>query len=162
MSLRNWIEVHPRAISVGRILGLCVFVIAFFLPACRAGSYDNFKGWECAQQTLGAFLALFGKPNPEMPFYIALLVALSGLINPIILLIFSFSLWQRFVLPRRILAMAVLACMAATWTFFVLWKLTPLIGHYLWIAGALVILAPDAIGGKRKPAAPVLPSRAAN
>jgi hypothetical protein len=39
----------------------------------------------------------------------------------------------------------VILCMAATWTFFAEETLAPLIGHYLWIAGALLIVLPDAL-----------------
>jgi hypothetical protein len=44
----------------------------------------------------------------------------------------------------------ILLCMGATWSFFALQKVTPLTGHYLWIAGALVILLPEVIMWRNK------------
>jgi hypothetical protein len=38
--------------------------------------------------------------------------------------------------------------MAATWVFFFHSHLVPLIGHFLWIAGALTILLPEVTGRK--------------
>jgi hypothetical protein len=41
--------------------------------------------------------------------------------------------------------------MVATWIYFALMPLVPLVGHVLWIVGALMILAGEVIG--RGPAA---------
>jgi hypothetical protein len=40
--------------------------------------------------------------------------------------------------------------MAATWIFFAVEHLVPLIGHFLWIGGVLLILAPEVLLFKRK------------
>jgi len=64
----------------------------------------------------------------------------------LMLLYIFFSFFPRFRLVRRILAVAVLICIAATWTFFYLAHLIPLIGHFLWIGGILMILAPEVTG----------------
>jgi hypothetical protein len=43
----------------------------------------------------------------------------------------------------------IVLCMAATWWFFALQKVTPLIGHWLWIAGAVLVLLPEAMPRRR-------------
>jgi hypothetical protein len=142
MSLRSRIALTPRAVLVCRILGFSIFAFAFFLPACRDhspvfGSTDVYPGWKCAQVTIAAMVSIETYQSWDF------LAALSGLINPLILAYLAFLYVPRSVLPRRILAAAVLLCMAATWIFFLLAGLVPLIGHFLWIAGALMILLPE-------------------
>jgi hypothetical protein len=36
-------------------------------------------------------------------------------------------------------------CLIAIWIFFAVAGFVPLIGHYLWVAGILLILTPEAI-----------------
>jgi hypothetical protein len=127
-------------ILICRILGLIIFATAFLLPACReAGAVNSFtnsfKGWECARIT---FTAAFHKDSYESWNFLAVM---SGLINELILIYLSFSFLPRFKRVRRSLAVAVLVCMAATWAFFWISNLVPLIGHFMWIVGALMILA---------------------
>jgi len=52
-----------------------------------------------------------------------------------------FLIFPSFVWPRRIAAGAMLAFLAGTWIFFVLYPLVPLAGHWLWAGGILLILA---------------------
>ena len=129
-------------ILICRILGLAIFAAAFLLPACReagpVNSFTNtFKGWECARVT---FTAAFQKDSYESWNFLAVM---SGLINELILIYLAFSFLPQFKKVRRSLAVAVLVCMAATWAFFAIATLVPLIGHYLWIAGALLIVGGD-------------------
>ncbi|MGA3263099.1 MAG: hypothetical protein ABSC47_03530 [Terracidiphilus sp.] len=143
-------SVTPRTILIVRMLGLCIFIAAFFLPACRdAGSvnaYTNiFKGWECAQITLSA---TFQRDTYEDLNFLAVM---SGWINPLILIYLPFSFFPKFKRVRRSLAAAVLVCMAATWVFFIVARIVPLIGHFMWIAGALMILAGE-VAGRPRPA----------
>ncbi len=84
------------------------------------------------------------------------LAVLSGWINPLILIYLVLLIWPKFVLPRRIVAAVVLAFMAATWIYFGLVPLVPLVGHILWIVGALMILsgevfAPEKAFGSPRP-----------
>jgi hypothetical protein len=138
-------SVTPRTILIVRMLGLCIFIAAFFLPACReagpVNSFTNiFKGWECARITLSA---TFQMDSYESWNFLAVM---SGWINALILVYLPFSFFPRFKKVRRSLAVAILVCMAATWTFFVIASLVPLIGHFMWIAGALMILAGEVAG----------------
>lgn len=136
-------------------LGLCIFAFAFLQPAVRAGEGTSaivFPGWKCASVALTETMALVGKSGLEKPSFEVLLVIFSGWINPLVLLLFLSSFWRVLLVLRRILAVTVLLCMVATWTFFHMQKVTPLMGHFLWIAGALLVLAPAVIGGRPKPA----------
>jgi hypothetical protein len=132
---------------VCRIVGLCVFVAAFFLPAVRSGAAGPdaviFPGWKCASVALSMTTALFGKSVSGGPSTAVFLVAMSGWINPLIVLFLLFCIAARLRVARAIVAVVILLCMGATWWFFALQKVTPLSGHYLWIAGALVILLPE-------------------
>jgi hypothetical protein len=141
-------SVTPRTILIVRMLGLCIFIAAFFLPACRdagpVNAYTNiFKGWECARITLSA---MFQKDTYEDLNFLAVM---SGWINPLILIYIPFSFFPRFKIVRRSLAAAVLVCMAATWVFFIVAHIVPLIGHFMWITGALMILAGEVAGRPR-------------
>lgn len=137
-----------------RLLGLCIFVVAFFVPAVRAGSPGSeavvFPGWKCASVALTETVALVGKTGVEKPSFEVLLVIFSGWINPLVLLLFVLSIWRGLLALRRVLAVIVLLCMAATWIFFAVQKVTPLIGHFLWIAGALLVLLSAVIGERQK------------
>lgn len=136
-------------------LGLCIFALAFLQPAVRAGEGTSaivFSGWKCASIALTETVALVGKSASESPSFEVVLVAMSGWINPLVLLIFLCSFSRVLLVLRRILALLVLLCMAATWTFFHMQKVTPLFGHFLWIAGALMVSVPAVMGGWPKPA----------
>jgi hypothetical protein len=69
-----------------------------------------------------------------------LLAVLGGLINPMLVLYLAFFR-PRFGRVRRILTWAILACLVATWIFFAINRFLPLVGHVLWVAGILMILA---------------------
>ncbi len=73
---------------------------------------------------------------------------MSGWINPFVLLYIGLSLAPKFARLRRFLAMAILVCMVATWIFFAIDKMIPMIGHVLWIVGALMILVAEVAGRK--------------
>jgi hypothetical protein len=122
-------------IFILQILGICVFVLAFFLPAVSAGPGNPLKGWECALITLTSII------RAETYHSASFLAAISGLLNPLIVLYLVCSLIPRLRgLVRRLFAGLVLVCMIATWIFFGLAHLSPRIGHILWIVGALLIL----------------------
>lgn len=140
-----------------RLIGLGVFVLAFFEPAVRAGGTGAdatiFPGWKCASIALAQTVSLFGKSATWPPSLPVLLVVFSGWINPLTALVLLTSFFARLRALRRVLGVLVVLCMAGTWYFFAIQKITPLVGHWLWIAGALAILLPDALGRRRTPAA---------
>jgi len=147
---------YRKLFLIARILGIAVFVIAFLLPACRLGpdapGSNIFPGWKCASVALTETTALFGKavtwPIPEP----VVLVVLSGWINPIILLVLILSVVPRVSIVRRFMGVIVLISMVGTWVFFAQEKLTPLIGHFLWIAGAILILLPEVLTARQRSA----------
>jgi hypothetical protein len=140
-----------------RLIGLGVFVLAFFLPAVRAGGpaadATVFSGWKCASVALTETVALFGKSVHWPPPLAVLLVVFSGWINPLVVLVLLTGWFAKLRILRRVLGAFILLCMAATWYFFALQKVAPLAGHWLWIADALLILLPEAMSTRRGPAA---------
>ncbi len=145
MSLRGRNPISPRHILASRILGITVFVVAFFLPACRDKSTEMFSagtmlGWQCARSAL---LVVMDEGALLSPFFLAFM---SGWVNPLIVLYLVLAATNKFVTARRVLAVAILVCMIATWIFFAAAHFVPLIGHILWIAGALLILFPEIAG----------------
>lgn len=141
MSPRSWLRANPQAERLGRITGLGVFAIAFLLPACKfigerseLINLGTYSGWKCAQLSLTLAIV------PETYHSLLLLALLGGLVNPLLAL--YFALYRpRFARIRRILTWAIFACLIATWVFFAMDRFLPLIGHVLWVAGILMILA---------------------
>ncbi len=118
---------------------------AFFLPACRQAKITGtgtgiftpevYRGWFCAWITL---LNTFSRDVWHSKEFLAIL---SGWINPLILFYLVFLIRPRLMWTRRIMGVAILLFMVATWIYFWLEPLVPLIGHVLWIAGILMMLA---------------------
>jgi hypothetical protein len=146
MSLSTRSAAVTRAVLISRILGFCVYVAAFFLPACRepatlAGvTPDSYMGYNCAWMTL------VNTFSGELWISQYSLAILSGWINPLILLYLFLLLFPKLFWLRRIVAGSIALFIAGTWVFFALVPLVPLIGHILWIAGILLILVGEAIG----------------
>jgi hypothetical protein len=143
-----------RAVVISRILGFCIYVTAFFLPACREKAFpggdapDVFPGYKCAWMTL------VNSCSAELWHSKYFLAILSGWINPLILLYLILLLMPKFIWPRRIVAGTIALFIAGTWILFVMIPLVPLVGHVLWIAGILLMIAAEALRqGKTAPAA---------
>lgn len=105
-------------------------------------------GWMCATVAGSAsagMLYLFapGWHGKEIPGFIC--ITLSGWVNPLMLMYLMFSIWRKFVRIRRALAMAILVCFAAAWLLFFKAPMIPLIGHFVWVAGALMILSGEVV-----------------
>jgi len=136
------------AVILGRIVGFLVYVAAFFLPAVRevvkpgGDAPEMFLGYNCA------WMMLINSFSHELWHSQNFLAILSGWINPLMALYLIFLLFPGFKWPRRIAAGLIALFIVGTWIFFYLWPLVPLVGHFLWIAGVLLILA----GELRRPA----------
>jgi hypothetical protein len=144
-----------------KIVGVVIFIAAFFLPAVRSpgtGPGTNpMVGWSCALVAAAATGGIFhldsawqGKDAVG-----AICLILSGWVNPLVFFYLLFSIWARFVVIRRVLAVAILICFAATWVFLFKAPMIPLVGHFVWVAGALMILVGEVallIPGKPAPA----------
>jgi hypothetical protein len=144
-------------VLASRLLGLAIFVLAFFLPAVRNGAASDasavvYIGYKCATLALSETASLFGKAVQGRPPLEAYLLAVSGWLNPLILIDLALSPWRKALPVRRVVGAMVVLCMVAAWWFFARMSLTPLRGHFLWIAGALLIILPDVLparGAKR-------------
>lgn len=132
-----------------RLAGIALFVAAFFLPAVRDAHTASgtvplpMSGWVCATVAISAsagipHLASGTGQAKDLPG--ALCLILSGWVNPLMLMYLVFCIWRKFVRIRRVLAVAILLCFIATWVFLIEAPMVPLIGHFLWVAGALMIL----------------------
>lgn len=151
MAATNGVAATPRWAGLVRALGYFVFLAAFFLPACRqvatpdAGTPDVYKGWFCA------WITIINSLNHEMWHSRGFLSVLSGWINPLLFLYVASLFARKLRVLRRIVAVLILLFMIATWIYFYLAPLVPLIGHILWIVGILMILAGEV--SKRRVAA---------
>jgi hypothetical protein len=130
-------------------LGFGVYVAAFFLPACRqvaipgGESPDVYRGYACA------WVTLINTVNREIWHSNMFLAVLSGWINPLLLVYLIFLVSPKLRWPRRILAGIIVVFIVGTRVYFSLAHLVPLIGHDLWIAGILMILAGESMGKER-------------
>ena len=126
-----------------RILHICGCVLFAGVQAGAAPGAlppDVYRGWFCAWVTL---MNTFSREVWHSKDFLAIL---SGWINPLILFYLVFLIRPRLVWTRRIMGGAIVAFMAATWIYFALVPMVPLIGHVLWIAGILMMLAGGAFG----------------
>ena len=137
-----------------RVVGFLLYTMAFLLPAVResvpAGATvppsQIYKGWFCALVTL---MNTFGKDVWQSKDFLAVL---SGWINPLILIYLVLLLVHNLNWQRRLVAALIVAFMFATWIYFALAPLVPLVGHYLWIVGALMILSGEFVIHRATPA----------
>ena len=155
MTLRNTLDTHRWIVPALRILGLAIFILAFFEPAVRAGESTVLPGWKCATIATTESMTLFGKPGSGQHQFTEYLVAFSGWINPLVVLVILASPVRVLLVVRRIFAVIAVLCMAGTWAVFAQQHIVPLTGHFLWIAGALLVIIPEAF-----PSRPRGPARA--
>ena len=174
MIWQGLISSNSRAVKTCRIVGLCVFILAFAAPAVtssagadganppgiqgskgagskkavtRLSDPGSFRGNQCAGMSLVANLIIVRSPRRDlrdMPSWM-FLVAVSAWINPLILIYLAFCLSRRFIAVRIALAAAILVCVVVNWIFFAVAPFVPLIGYFLWLAGILTIVAPDLV-----------------
>lgn len=138
-------------VRVARVVGIVLFVMAFFLPSVRGqetsgpGSGPD-VGYVCAMVAIamtGGFLKAIGAPGKDVLRIFSLI--LSGWLNPLILAYLAFLPFPKFLITRRVLAGGIVVCLASTWVFFAQAQTVPLIGHFLWAAGAMLITAGEIV-----------------
>lgn len=136
-----------RAPAICALVGLGLFVAGFFLPAVRfppdprpegrwgpgAVSHE-FEGWECAEVTLYGSIRFLQDPNAGV-----IPAVLSGWINPLVLFYLLACGAKRLNRTRPFIAAAIAVCCVAMWFKLASEHVTLLIGHYLWIAGTILI-----------------------
>ena len=146
------------------IVGLALFVAGFFLPAIRfppdprpeanwgpGTTSHEFLGYECAEITLAGSATFFEHPKAE-----AIPTVVSGWINPLVLLYLVSCALKRLNRTRPFIASAIVVCCVAMWVQLATEHAALLVGHYIWIAGiVLLLLTPvvdyrsgDKLGGR--------------
>ena len=150
-----------------QVLGILLFVLSYFLPACRgnggkgAGSdISNYLGYQCVLPSLW-FLGMFltvpfgGKLSWSLGSALARIGYLFGLSFGGVLNI-AVPVYLLATLPtmRRSgkLAIAVIVSALLALSALLLMHFTPLVGFYLRVAGALLILMPEFRGSSQSPA----------
>lgn len=149
MSLHSTLETHRWIVPIVRLAGLAIFVLAFLEPAVRVGETTVLSGWKCASIATSESLTLFGKPGPGHHEFVEYLAAFSGWINPLIVLVLLASPVRAMGVLRRFFGIIVVLCMIGTWVLFSQEKIVPLAGHFMWIAGALLVLVPETFPSRR-------------
>lgn len=127
----------PRIPPFVRYLGLFLFLLSFFLPAV-----GGFGGFESALWAIGTW-------PWQHDDKISSLAAFSGWLNPEVLLLFCLSVSGRGRCLRALLVVTILFSIPMTW--IAMYRMDqagifvyPLrAGHFLWIAGILLIVLPE-------------------
>jgi hypothetical protein len=126
-------------------IGLALYGVSFFLMAVTTlGAYGApMRGYDCARFALGLPWGpnLFGHQGlfEDRPLdYLGVL--LSGWINPTFLVAAFFVSFRPSARITRILAIATLAMIPFCWVVFYYHRFYPREGHFVWIAGMLLVL----------------------
>ena len=128
------------ALRIVRVLGYFVFLSAFFLPAVSTVATPGSRDADVYKGSFCAWITIINTFNHEFWQSRMFLAILSGWINPLMLLFVSFQFSARLRVPRRIVAVLILLFVAGTWVYFYVAPMVPLIGHFFWVAGILMIL----------------------
>lgn len=136
-----------------RAAGFCLFVVAFFLPAGHDTS-SHWPGWFAAAWTLANAYGVIVRPHYNQ-YLQECLLGLSGLVTPLVVLFVLLSLWRKAMTLRLFTAiLGLLLLMVANVTIF--WsgrlldaRVIPLVGHYCWTAGILLLLVPELVTPRR-------------
>ena len=125
-----------RWTAAARYFGISVFLASVFPVAVSLGPGQGVPGWKCA------WLAFKLWNSPAV---------FGGLINPLMLIYGMLLPGSRFAGLRRGIAGAIaLVCLPMTWYFLSKARLDVEIGHVLWVAGVLLLLAPELKGAGRR------------
>jgi len=116
-----------------RLLGLFLFFAAQILPAYRGPLGRVLAGWQCALLPMGLFNATY--PNMS----VQLLMVCGMVLNFLVVLSFFLGFSEKHLGVKMLLFVAMLATMLATAVFYYTSRATPLIGYFLWLAGAVLV-----------------------
>ncbi|MCU1270902.1 MAG: hypothetical protein JWN74_2196 [Acidobacteriaceae bacterium] len=114
--------------------GLAIFLFSFFLPAV-----GSLIGFQCA------FWALTSWNHQDK---ISSLALFGGWLNPMVLVLFFLSIFRRAPRIRSVLTVTILFSIPMTWIAIYRMAVVGMymdldVGHFLWIAGILVIALPN-------------------
>jgi len=142
-----------KIVGLFRLLAVLTFLVSFFLPAIQLGESGSTVresptvGWVCAEfATVMAVAAPLTAIREHAGLDArAFLFPMSGLVNPLVIVYLILCIWRRFVRARLVVAAAIMTCFGATWLLFAKTQTVPLIGHFLWVAGAVALFIPDIV-----------------
>jgi hypothetical protein len=159
--------------NICRVVGIILFCAALLLPSCQlrsvgrdgksvpsptaSGVPREFNGYQCAG--LALFVALFVVESFVLNSWAAgslsagmksvqlsmIMCALSVAALPLFVFFTVLKITPRFTWLRRGLAAFTLICASASVVFFSKTDSRPLLGWYVWMAGILISIAPEAI-----------------
>jgi hypothetical protein len=114
-----------------------MYAASFFLVAvAQSSGGDGERGYTCAYMTLFyAWIAVKSLLHPSTSMLVQLFpLVIAGLINPVFLV--------AVIRPSNALRVALVLMIPFCWIVFYMWpgKLYPREGHFLWIAGMLMVL----------------------
>jgi hypothetical protein len=132
-----------------QLVGGMIFLVSFLLPAIRIQTSFDFgpeslRGYQCMEWSARLLYHSFRMLLPHSgayymePWTLGFILGISLFINPLVLCyLLTNSKWRRRV--------AILICVLflETWFAMSLNHFVPLIGHFLWVAGILLMLAPE-------------------
>jgi hypothetical protein len=126
-----------------QIAGGALFLVSFALHSIRVDSDDIFRGYQCADLAARFLYLAIREVLPHaarglFPWLLNLCFGLSGLINPLLLC----YLLVPCKLGRRI-ASLICILFIETWCGLAYSRFVPLVGHFLWVAGTLLLLTPE-------------------
>jgi hypothetical protein len=130
-----------------QLAGGAFFLISFLLPAIRIDPALNpnpatLRGYQCAegsaQMLYQSIKALRPHDGYWEPWTIGFIFGVSGLLNMLVIwYLLAAAKW------RRRVAILICALILETWIGLALSQLSPLYGHFVWVAGMLLMLAPE-------------------
>jgi hypothetical protein len=139
------VEYAPNLKAVRWVLAIAVLAYAgsFFLRAVRQPHTDSgsFPGYFCAVESFGMPWGMITDANLTLPkLGVALATFLAGMINPIFILTLLSKLSVRLQKISTILTWTVAGMMPVCWFVFVIWKLYPVEGYFLWTLAMLAAI----------------------
>jgi hypothetical protein len=140
-------KISPVVAWLIRVVGLAVFAVAFLLPALAPPDAAPFIGWKCASIAFSAPFSFLHGQSFDLDI---VLVSISGLLNAFLFIYVLLSFFKRLKLVRWVFIGLIFISMLSTWDFFARKHCTPLMGHFLWIAGAVIIILPEFFGSKQE------------
>jgi hypothetical protein len=128
------------AVRLLQVVGVAVFIVSFFLPVLHVDNrlFAPLRGYDCAIMALSGGIDDLKHRSP-----CGLLLLMSDLINLLVPVYLTLSFIDGKEKLRARIMFLTFACVIATWLWFASGKTFPSIGHFAWIAGALLILLPQ-------------------
>lgn len=136
---------------LARIMGFCFFAVAFFLPSVKESDRNiNHDGWDCATITLAQSMPWANKGINLSGFVRGIPFLIDGWVNPLVIIYLVLVMFpmanvkfRSSTRVRRLVAYAILICILDCWVVMLACQLVPLIGHFLWIGGILLMISPE-------------------